>query len=420
MQLRPTEAIRVPKMPRIEKPELLCPAGDRERLETVIAYGADAVYLGLTQFTMRAAPGNFDIEGLADAVKYSHEHGVKVYVTFNTLPHENELVSLYDSLEKAGRTGADAFIITDLGVMAAAKRLCPQTEIHISTQFGLTNSGACTQLFEMGAKRAVLARELSLEQIKQIRKNTPAELELECFVHGAMCVSFSGRCLLSSYLTERDSNRGNCAQPCRWNYYLTEQTRPGMDFEIQQDTHGTYIMNSKDMCMIEHLKELSDAGVSSFKIEGRAKSVYYAACVTHAYRTAVDDAVNGRELSQWANDEVYKMSYRQYCTGFYYDDPAMNANVSYKGGYERNWEVIADVLSCRDGRMYLAERNPFSEGDTLEVLAPGTPPYELKITDLRSDDGLPLCCTKQAMAHVSVKCDDVLPEHSMLRGICRR
>ena len=294
-----------------------------------LLYGADAVYLSGRAFGMRASAANFSDEQLRAAVSLAHDRGVKVYVTCNTLPREDELKILPEYLEFLQDAGADALIIADLGVMSLAKKYAPKVARHVSTQLGVINSETANALFDMGADTVVLARETPLEDIKKIRANTPKELRLEAFVHGAMCVSFSGRCLLSNYLTGRDANRGMCAQPCRWKYHLVEETRPGEYFEISEDG-GTHIMNSRDMRMIEHITELIDAGVTSFKIEGRMKSSYYAAVVTNAYRNAIDAAINGRELDPLWLRETDMVSHRPYCTGFYFGEPGEHyAEASY-------------------------------------------------------------------------------------------
>ena len=273
------------------KPEVLAPAGDFERLQAAVKYGADAVYLGATSFGMRANAGNFNEEELRAGVKFAHEHGVRVYLTCNILPTNEEADQLEEFLLRAADAGVDALIVADVGILMMARRLVPQIDIHISTQTGVVNYLTANELYKLGAKRVVLARELPLETIREIRRRTPADLEIECFVHGAMCMSFSGRCLLSNYMTGRDANRGECAQPCRWSYYLMEEKRPGQYFPIFEDEHGSYILNAKDMSMIDHIDDLVDAGITSLKIEGRAKSAYYVSVVTNAYRQAVDQYV---------------------------------------------------------------------------------------------------------------------------------
>ncbi|MBP9988424.1 MAG: U32 family peptidase, partial [Ruminococcus sp.] len=375
----------------LNKPELLAPAGDMERFQRALYFGADAIYVGGSAFSMRAAPANFTFDELQQAVKAAHEKNVKVFLTCNTVPRNDEIDKLPDFLINSAQTGVDAFIISDLGVMSLAKKYTPDIDIHISTQAGITNYASACQWYEMGASRVVTARELSLEDIAEMRARTPKELEIECFVHGAMCVSFSGRCLLSNYLVNRDSNRGDCAQPCRWEYSLMEKTRQGEYFPIDEDENGTYIMNSKDMCMIEHIPDLVKAGISSFKIEGRAKSAYYTSVITNAYRQAIDGYLNNPDESykpeQWIINEMNKVSSREYCTGFYYGHPRENSQIYYDGGYKRDWSVMAEVIESKDGRVYCRQRNRVFDGDELEVLQRGKQPYTVKINKLCDEDG---------------------------------
>ena len=336
-----------------DKLELLSPAGDMERLTMDIAYGADAVYLAGRRFGMRASAVNFSDEELVRAVETAHASGVRVYVTCNTLPREDELTELPEYLGFLQEAGADALIIADLGVLELAKKYAPRMKKHVSTQLGVINSATANALYAMGADTVVLARETPIEDIKKIRANTPEELRIEAFVHGAMCVSFSGRCLLSNYLTGRDANRGQCAQPCRWKYHLVEEKRPGEYFEITEDG-GTYILNSRDMRMIEHLPELIDAGVSSFKIEGRMKSAYYAAVVTNAYRHALDAAIAGRPLERVWVDETDMVSHRPYTTGFYFGQPGQHYA---EASYYTSADVAAVVESCDEqGNAVLTQR----------------------------------------------------------------
>ncbi len=368
------------------KTELLAPAGDMERLIMALHYGADAVYLAGTEFGMRAAAGNFDEDNMRKAVEMCHSKGVTVHVTCNTLPREYELTRLPAYLEFLEEIKVDALIAADLGVISMAKKYAPSAELHISTQLGIVNSETCKMVFDMGATRAVLARELSLREIRDIRANSPQELELEAFVHGAMCVSFSGRCLLSNYLTDRDANRGECAQPCRWKYHLVEEKRPGEYFEITED-NGTYIMNSNDLCMIEHLPELIDAGISSFKLEGRMKSAYYVAAVTNAYRHALDAAMERQPLSPVWVDEVEKISHRKYSTGFYYGYPGQYYS-SNDSIYFASADVCALVESCdEDGYAYLTQRNKFSVGDTLELLTNDSEPVSFTVEKIKDING---------------------------------
>lgn len=373
-------------------PEVLSPAGDFECLQTAIRFGADAVYLGGTRFGMRVASANFDDELLQKGVVLAHEHGVRVYLTCNTLPTNEEIDALPEFLKSVQAAGVDAVIVTDLGVLSLVKQYIPEMEVHISTQTGVVNYRTATELYHMGAKRVVLARELSFEEIACIRDKTPPELDIEAFVHGAMCVSFSGRCLLSSYLTGRDANRGECAQPCRWGYHLMEEKRPGMYFPIEEDEKGTYILNAKDLCMIEHIDRLVSAGITSLKIEGRAKSSYYVSVVTNAYRNAVDLYRKDPEhfkLPQWLFDEVRKVSHRQYSTGFYFGRPEQGQYYE-TGGYVRGYDVVALVDDCRDGVLYCTQKNKFSVGDTLELLEPRAGVRSFTVTALEDEEGTAL------------------------------
>lgn len=365
--------------------ELLSPCGDYERLKLALKFGADAVYLAGEQFGMRTNPSNFTAEELKKAVELVHSLNKKVYLTCNTLPRNNEIDALPDFLKYAQEIGIDAFIIADIGVMALAKKYAPDVDIHMSTQVGIVNYQSANTLYEMGASRIVTARELSLDEIKAIRDKTPPELEIEVFVHGAMCMSFSGRCILSDYMVGRDANRGDCAQPCRWKYHLVEEKRPGQYFPINQDESGTYVFNSRDLCMIEHIPELVDAGVDSFKIEGRAKSEYYTAIVTYAYRNAIDEYMKNPspdfKVPQWILDEMEKMSHREYTTGFNFGKME-NGQVLNNGGYIRNWDVCALYNDYADGRLIVDQRNRFYEGDELEVVEPNKKPYKLVVEDL--------------------------------------
>lgn len=375
----------------MKRVELLSPAGDMERLELAVKFGADAVYVGGTQFGMRSNPSNFDPAQLQAACKLVHAAGKKLYLTCNTLPRSYELDALPDFLRSARDAGVDAFIIADMGVLAIAKQAAPEVEVHISTQAGIVNYAAANAFYQMGAKRIVTARELSLDEIKMIRDHTPPALEIEAFVHGAMCMSFSGRCILSDYMVGRDANRGDCAQPCRWKYHLVEETRPGQYFPINQEENGTYIFNSKDLCMIEHIPELVAAGVDSFKIEGRAKSAYYTAVVTHAYRQALDayyaHPSPDFRVPDWVLAEMEKMSHRVYTTGFNFG-PLQNGQELNTGGYVRTWDVCALYRDQQGNRLIVDQRNRFFEGDTLEVLEPGQKPYTLTVRDLvREADG---------------------------------
>lgn len=403
----------------MRKIELLSPAGDFERLKLALKFGADAVYLGGEQFGMRTNPSNFNADQLKEAVSLVHSLGKKVYLTCNTLPRNNEIEYLPDFLKYAADIGIDAFIIADVGVMMLAKKYAPDVEIHMSTQVGIVNYQTANSFYELGAKRIVTARELSLEDIKTIRDKTPPELEIEVFVHGAMCMSFSGRCILSDYMVGRDANRGDCAQPCRWKYHLVEETRPGQYFPVNQDENGTYIFNSRDLCMIEHIPELVDAGIDSFKIEGRAKSEYYTAIVTYAYRNAIDEYLKNPsadfKVPQWILDEMEKMSHREYTTGFNFG-PMKNGQVLDTGGYIRSWDVCALFNSYSNGRLEVNQRNRFYQGDILEVVEPNKKPYQITVVDLYNETAdEKVDVANKATNTYSFKCDIPISSDAIFR-----
>ena len=393
-------------------PELLSPAGDFEKLTMAVRYGADAVYLSGKEFGMRAAAASFDDEQLLKGIRFAHDRGVKVYITCNTLPREKEIERLPDFLSFLQDAGADALIIADLGILALAKKYAPSVQCHVSTQFGVVNSAAANYLCNLGADTVVLARELPLEEIRSIREHTAEKLRLEAFVHGAMCVSFSGRCLLSNYLTERDANRGQCAQPCRWKYHLMEETRPGELFEITEDG-GTFILNSNDLRMIEHLRDLYDAGIDSFKIEGRMKSAYYTAVVTNAYRHAIDALEAGIPLDNVWIEETEKVSHRPYCTGFYYGDPGQHYGSS---SYTQTADVVAVVESCdEEGNAVLTQRNRFFNGDILELMNPKTIPVLFTAERITDSDGNEIIDTRHPMMRFCMKLPVSVPQFTIVR-----
>ena len=372
----------------MRKLELLSPAGDMDRLKMSVLYGADAVYLAGTDFGMRSFAGNFTPEELPKAVQFAHDHGVKVHVTVNTMPRNNEIVSLPAYLEQLDNTKVDALIVADMGAFTLAGKYAPHCQRHISTQQSIANYECAKAWYDLGAQRVVLARELNLEEIREIRAKTPKELEIETFGHGAMCVSYSGRCLLSNYMTGRDSNRGECAQPCRYQYALMEEKRPGEYFPVFEDEKGTYILNSRDMCMIDHLDDLMDAGVDCIKIEGRAKSAYYAAIVTGAYRHCIDDVAAGRAIDPVWRDEVEHISHRIYSTGFYYGYPGQYTENSR---YIREWQICGIVESCDEqGNALVSLNNKFRAGDELEVVGPDLRPFSIAAADMKDMDGAPL------------------------------
>lgn len=398
-----------------KKIELLAPAGDMERLHMALAYGADAVYLAGTSFGMRSFAGNFTPDELRQAVALAHARGVRVHVTCNTMPRNDEVERLPEWLEFLQDAGVDAIIAADVGVLALAKRHAPGVQVHISTQASIVNYQSATAWHDLGASRVILARELSLDEIAAIRAKTPKTLELEAFVHGAMCVSYSGRCLLSNYMTDasRDSNRGACAQPCRYQYALMEEKRPGEYFPVFEDEKGTYIMNSRDMCMIDHVDKLMQAGLDSLKIEGRAKSAYYAAIVTAAYRHAIDAATAGLPLDPVWRNEVDKVSHRHYSTGFYFGQPGQFYEDSR---YIRDWQVCAVVESCTpDGLATLSLRNKFSAGDTLEVVGPDLPGLAFTVPEMQDEDGLPLTQPRKPQMRFTMQLPQAVPPLSLLR-----
>lgn len=400
---------------RDNRPELLAPAGDMECLCAALDFGADAVYLAGQMFGMRTAPSNFTREELQTAVALAHARGVRVYVTCNTVPRNKEIDLLPDYLAFLQEAGVDALIVTDLGVIDLAKRYAPKVELHVSTQAGITNYAAANAFYQLGAKRVVLARETTMEEIAEIRAKTPKDLEIEAFVHGAMCMSFSGRCLLSNYMAGRDANRGACAQPCRWKYALVEEKRPGQYMPIYQEGEGSYILNSKDMCMVRHLPELLRAGVTSLKIEGRAKSSYYVAVTTNAYRWALDELEQHPDtpVSPWIVEELDKISHRPYSTGFYLGGEPGQETV--QGGYVRNYEVIAVCEDYHDGIAILSQRNRFFRGETADVLEVGEKPFDLPLDELFDQDGQPIESAPHATMTVLLKTERPLKRGAILR-----
>ena len=397
----------------MKKLELLSPAGDMEKLRMAVLYGADAVYLAGTDFGMRAFAGNFTPEQLPQAVKFAHDHGVKAHVTVNIMPRNDEVKTLPAYLEQLDAAGVDALILADMGAFTLAGKYAPHCERHISTQQSIANYACARAWYDLGAKRVVLARELSLEEIIGIRQNTPKELEIETFGHGAMCVSYSGRCLLSNYMTGRDSNRGECAQPCRYQYALMEEKRPGEYFPVFEDEKGTYILNSRDMCTIDHLKDLVDAGIDCIKIEGRAKSAYYAAIVTGAYRHCLDDVYAGRPIDPVWRDEVEHVSHRIYSTGFYYGHPGQYVENSR---YIREWQIVAKVESCdENGVAKCSLNNKFKVGDQLEVVGPDTRPFPITAQNIRDSEGNSIDEPRTPQMEFTMQLPKQVPAHSLIR-----
>ena len=407
--------------------ELLAPAGDEECLRSALDYGCDAVYLAGKSFGMRAGAKNFDMDGLDRAVRFAHERGVKVHLTCNTIPLNSEIEQFPKYIAAAQECGVDAAIACDLGVISMIKEYATKMELHISTQTGVVNYQTAIELYKMGAKRVVLAREVGLNDIREIRRRIPADMEIETFVHGAMCVSFSGRCLISEYLTGRGANRGECAQPCRWSYYLMEEKRPNQFFKVFEDERGSYILNSRDMCMIDHLDDLIDAGVTSFKIEGRAKSAYYVALTVNAYRAALDSCLKGEKPPKWVLDEVNKISHRPYSTGFFYGKPTdgsgtQDPNIVTNGGqyfadsgYMRDYDFVGVVDYCEDGVMHLTQRNYFTLSDELELLPPHAEPIIFKPESMFGADGTQIDIARRATEKLSIPTAIVVPPHTILR-----
>ena len=403
--------------------ELLSPAGDLERLKFAVLFGADAVYVGGESFGMRSAPKNFTLEQLAEGAQFAHARGVKLYLTLNTVPTNSEIDRLPEYLTEVRSTGVDAFIISDLGVLSLAKQYAPEIPVHLSTQAGIANYAAARAAYDLGASRVVLARELTLRDIAEIRAKTPQELELEAFVHGAMCMSFSGRCLLSHYLTGRDANRGECTQPCRWPWRIeaspAAENNPRMArcFDVAEDENGSYILNANDLCTAPFLDLIAAAGVTSFKIEGRAKTFYYVASVTSAYRRALDAVAASPDefvCPDAVLEELTRTSHRSYSPGFYFsrDDAVQNTR---RGGYIREWEVVGIVDNAEQGVLYCEQRGKFNLGDTLEALPPRGDAVTFTPKWIRNAEGEEISATPHAQMLFSVPCELELPPYTILR-----
>ena len=393
-----------------KKPELLAPAGDMECVRAAIRYGADAIYLGGPFMQMRADKVGFTRETLTQASREIHDAGRKLYVTVNCFAFSDEIPQLGEYARFLKSIGTDAVIVSDIGAIAQIREECPELEIHVSTQANCMNWRAAKVYYDMGVKRIVLARELSLEKIAQIRANVPEDLELEAFVHGAMCMSYSGRCLLSAYLAGRSGNRGECAQPCRWNYYLMEEKRPGEYFKIEEDERGSAILSSKELCCIEHLKAFEEAGICSFKIEGRMRTPFYTATVVNAYRMAIDDAAPMDLLRR----ELDTVSHRPFCTGFYFGDP--NQLIPDTEGYVRDWLFVATALEAsKNGQLRIETRNPFAAGDTLEFLSPGQTGKAFTVSSIANDAGEPLERSATPMRVLTINAPDGVQAGDILR-----
>ena len=408
----------------MKRPELLAPAGNFEKMKAAILYGADAVYLAGEIFGMRAAADNFTMEELAEAVKYAHERNVKVYLTVNTMPRENQYEQLKEYFTQLKNIDVDALIIADIGVLMLAKEMLPEKEIHISTQACSVSAADCRAWYSLGAKRVVLSRELTLEEIKAIKANIPEDLEIECFVHGSMCISYSGRCLLSNHIVGRDANRGMCAQPCRWNYTIrnyeiAEEKRPDCVMPIEEVNGETFIMASRDTCTIEHVPELIEAGINSFKIEGRMKSAYYTAVVTNTYKMAFDSYFSGNyEYNPNWYRELESVSHRDYHTGYYFTDSHMDANLAPNNGYikDKAYLAVAVGYDAESGLAEFTQRNKMCCGDDAELLTPGKIGRELKIGELFDENMNPIEATPHPYMKFFMKVDFEVRPGDILRA----
>ena len=376
----------------MRKPELLIPAGSLEVLKTAVAFGADAVYIGGEAFGLRAKAKNFERDEMEEGIRFAHAHGVEVHVTANILAHNKDLSGAEEYFKELKALKPDALIIADPGMFLMAKRICPEIDIHISTQANNTNYETFRFWYEQGAKRVVSARELSLEEIREIRKNVPQDLEIESFIHGAMCISYSGRCLLSSYFTGRDANQGACTHPCRWKYAVMEESRPGEYFPVFENDRGTYIFNSKDLCMIEHIPEMIEAGIDSFKIEGRMKTVLYVATVARTYRKAIDDYLESEEKyranMEWYRAEVAKCTHRHFTTGFYFGKPDSETQIYDASTYVNEYTYLGTVEAVDEkGRARISQRNKFCVGDRIEIMKPDGKNLETEVLSMTTENG---------------------------------
>lgn len=428
---------------RRTKPEVLAPAGSLETLKTAIDFGADAVYAGGKAFGMRAAPKNLSLEDFEEAVAYAHARGARVFVTCNILPNNDEVAEMNQYMGQLGEIGVDALIVSDIGVLMAAKQVAPRTEVHISTQAGITNFQAANAFHALGASRVVLARELDLEAIRGIRANVPAELEIEAFVHGSMCMAFSGRCLISQHTTGRDANHGDCAQSCRVKYHVVEEKRPNDYFPVEVTDNGTFIFNSQDMNVLTHIDEILDAGITSLKIEGRAKSAYYVAAMANAYKSAVNEYMVAREFetpegrliapftpaapgqtrpavefSPWLHEEPNKVTHREYSTGFYYPDAPASESV-VRGGYINEWRWVGTVTryDAAAGRVYLHAKNKITPGTYIEFMFPGSAPLVHRVPEdgILDADGMWVSEINRPAHEFSLPLDRPVPAGAMIR-----
>lgn len=404
----------------MKKPELLAPAGSLAKLKYAVMYGADAVYIGGEAFSLRVAAKNFTAEEIKEGIDFAHKRGAKVYITANIIPHNSDLEKFPDFVREVSDIGADAIIVSDLGTFSVVRSVAPNLDVHISTQANNTNYASANMWHSMGAKRVILARDLSFKEIREIRDKTDPQLEIECFVHGAMCVSYSGRCLLSNYLTHRDSNRGACSHPCRWKYYLMEEKRPGEYMPVFENERGTFIFNSKDLCMIEHIPQLIDSGITSFKIEGRVKNELYVATVVKAYRQAIDTYFENPENytpDKEILNELEKVSHREYTSGFYFGKPTEEQQLYTSNTYIQEYGIVGVVRSWdkESKTAVIEQRNKFEQGDTLEVLTPVGENFTITASDMKDEKGEPIASAPHAQMIVTLHSDKPMSEYCVLR-----
>ncbi len=404
------------------KPELLAPAGDLEKLKIAVLYGADAVYIGGEAYGLRAKAKNFDLDTMAEGIRFAHDHGAKVYITANIFAHNADFEGMAEYFQAVEKIGADALIISDLGVFSVAKKAVPTMEIHVSTQANNTNYMSAAMWYQLGAKRIVVARELSFQEVKEMREKIPRDMDIEAFVHGAMCISYSGRCLLSNYLSGRDANKGACSHPCRWKYHLVEETRPGEYMPIEENERGTYIYNSKDLCMIEHIPDIIEAGIMSLKIEGRMKTPFYVGTVVKAYRKAIDDYLESPALYQenlpHYLEEVSKASHRDYTEGFYYEKPDGNQQIYDKNTYIRGFDfigVVKEDWNPENGIAIVEQRNKFSVGDTIEVMPAKGESFTMTVAKMWDEAGEPVESAPHPQQILQILFDKPVKKFDMLR-----
>ncbi|MBQ3425716.1 MAG: U32 family peptidase [Clostridia bacterium] len=404
----------------MNKPELLAPGGSLEKLKTAIDYGADAVYIGGDAFSLRVAAENFSFDDMREGLRYAHDRGKKVYLAANIIPHNRDIAEFERYIEEIRPLGFDAVLIADLGMFSTLRSVAPELPIHVSTQANNTNYRSALMWHSLGASRIVLGREMSFAEIREFRENIPPELELEAFVHGAMCISYSGRCLLSNYMTGRESNMGACAHPCRWNYTLMEEKRPGEYFDVEENERGTFIFNSKDLCMIEHIPELCTSGISSLKIEGRVKTSFYVATIVGAYRRELDRYFadpEGYKFNPEELTELCKVSHRPYTTGFFYGRPGAEAQVYETSSYIRDYELVGIVTGydAGTGRMTVTQRNRFFEGDEIEIMQPGKPYIAIKAEQMKNAEGEPITVAPHPEQVLTMVAPEPVCEGAMLR-----